>query len=218
MARASGDTLSVVFPLVNLALNALFLGDFAGSEAYLDQHQTAIQAAGSVSGMAENKRLRGYVALRQGRYPLARKLLQEAVEIARSGDDVSLLARCHVHQGYLALREGSTAEAYTLLADGLRGFHESGASEGVQLALRGLAALAGVQRRSERAAQLFGAAEALRERLGMVLPPVERPEYEEYVAAVRTAVNDHDFTTAWAEGRGMSLDQAVGLALEADTF
>ncbi len=217
-AQASGDTLNTLSPLVNLALNALFQSDFARSQAYLDQHQTAVQTVGSVSGLAENKRLRGYVALRQGQYPLARKLLQEALETARSGDDAPLLARCYVHLGYLALREDSPAEAYTLLADGLRGFHEFGVNEGIQLALRGLAALAGAQRQPERAARLFGAAEALRERIGMVLPPVERSEYEEYVAAVRTAMDEHDFTAAWAEGRVMSLDQAVGFALEVNPY
>jgi len=216
MAQASGDALTLLSPLVNLALNALFQGDFAGAQAYLDQHQTAVQTTGSVSGLAENKRLRGYVALRQGEYPVARKLLEEAIEMARSGDDATHLARCYVHLGYLALRENSPAEAYALLADGLRGFHDLGVSEGIQLALRGLAALAEAQRRAERAARLFGAAEALREGIGTVLPPVERSAYEEYVAAARTEMNEHDFTAAWAEGRVMSPDEAVGFALEAD--
>jgi hypothetical protein len=66
MAQASTDKLAPLTPLTNLALNALFQSDFAGARAYLDQHQAVVQAAGSVSGSAENKRLRGYVALRQG--------------------------------------------------------------------------------------------------------------------------------------------------------
>jgi tetratricopeptide (TPR) repeat protein len=215
MAQASGDTLNALAPLVNLALNALFQHDFTGAQTYLDEHQAAVRPTGSVSGVAENKRLRGYVALRQGRYPQARSLLAEALELARSGDDASLLARCQVHLGYLALREGGPAEAHGLLADGLRGFHEAGASEGVQLALRGLAALSGTQGRPEQAARLFGAAEVLRERIGMVLPPVERPEYEDYVAAIRTQMGGDVFAAAWAEGRAMSLDRAVGLGLGA---
>ncbi|MDR7418394.1 MAG: adenylate/guanylate cyclase domain-containing protein [Armatimonadota bacterium] len=213
MAQAAGGVL-LVLPLANLALNALFRSDFAAAEAYLDQHQTVAQAAGSAPHLAENKRLRGYVALRQGQNPLARRLLQDALGMARAEDDAPLVARCRVHLGYLALREGSLAEAHARLADGLRGFHEVGAGEGVQLALRGLAALAATRRLAERAARLFAAAEALRERLGIVLPPVERSEYEEYVAAVRAGTSDRGFATAWAEGRAMSLDQAVTLALE----
>jgi hypothetical protein len=50
----------------------------------------------------------------------------------------------------------------------------------------------------------------------MVLPPVERSEYDEYVATARTAMDGRSFSAAWAEGRAMSLDQAVGLALDAD--
>jgi hypothetical protein len=115
--------------------------------------------------------------------------------------------------GYVALREGNHTEAHALLANGLRGFQEIGASEGIQLALRGLAALATVRRQPERAARLFGAAEALRERIRIVLPPVERPEYEQYVADARAQMDDQVFTAAWAEGQALSLDEAVQYAL-----
>jgi predicted ATPase/class 3 adenylate cyclase len=213
VTQASADTSSAL-PLANLALNALFQRDFAAAHAYLDRHQTAVRAARSASGLAENRRLRGYVALREGQYPLARRQLQDALELARSADDASLVARCHAHLGYLSLREGRIAEARTLLADGLRGFHEVGASEGVQLALRGFGALAAAQGQARRAVRLFGAAEALRDRIGIVLPPVERPEYEEYLAAARDGMNGHDFTAAWEEARGMSVDQAIEFALE----
>src|SRR5574341_1092978 len=209
LAQASGDRWGVVAPLVNLALNALFQGDFSGAQAYLEQHQAIVQAVNSASGLVENKRLRGYVALRQGENAAARALLEEARDLAEAGEDMPLLARCYTHLGYVALREGHHVEAHTLLADGLRGFHEIGASDGIQLALRGLAALATVQRQPEQAARLFGAAEALRERIRIVLPPVERPEYGQYVAAARAQTENGAFTAAWAEGQALSLDEAV---------
>jgi hypothetical protein len=52
--------------------------------------------------------------------------------------------------------------------------------------------------------------------IGAVLPPVERPEYDEYVAAARTGMTEHEFIAAWVAGRSMSLDQAVDFALETD--
>jgi hypothetical protein len=47
----------------------------------------------------------------------------------------------------------------------------------------------------------------------MVLPPVERSEYEEYVTAAKRAMDERDFTAAWAEGRAMSLEEAAASAL-----
>jgi hypothetical protein len=66
----------------------------------------------------------------------------------------------------------------------------------------------------ERAARLFGAAEELREAGGAPLPSAGRANYERDVAAVRAALSEVDFTISWAEGRGMTMDQAVEYALE----
>jgi hypothetical protein len=66
---------------------------------------------------------------------------------------------------------------------------------------------------AERAARLWGAAEALRERLGAPLPPNERAEYEREVAAVRQALGAEGFAVAWAAGRSLTEEQAGAYAL-----
>jgi hypothetical protein len=79
--------------------------------------------------------------------------------------------------------------------------------------LEGLAALAVALAQPERAARLFGAAEALREAMGTPLPPAERGAHDRSVAAVRATMGDAAFAVAWAAGRVMSLEEAVALAL-----
>ncbi len=66
---------------------------------------------------------------------------------------------------------------------------------------------------SEPAMRLFGAGEALREAIGAPRSPVIRRPYEEVVETARAALGGAAFA-AWAEGRAMSLNQAVALALE----
>ena len=69
--------------------------------------------------------------------------------------------------------------------------------------------------RTQRAAgRLFAAAEALRESTGIAMTPLERKEYDGAVAAVRGAMPEITFASAWAEGRAMSMDQAIAYALE----
>jgi hypothetical protein len=75
--------------------------------------------------------------------------------------------------------------------------------------LEGFAHVAGAEGDAERAARLFGAAEALREALGAPLPPVERAHYDRSVAATRAALGEEAFAAAWAEGRALSLEQAI---------
>jgi len=64
-----------------------------------------------------------------------------------------------------------------------------------------------------QAARLVGSAEALREALKVPLPPVERPRYEQLVAAVRTSIGEAAFAAAWTAGREMTAERAVTYAL-----
>jgi hypothetical protein len=60
-----------------------------------------------------------------------------------------------------------------------------------------------------RAARLHGAAETLRETIGVPLTTMERALYDP--AAVRASP---ELASAWAEGRAMTLEQAVAYALD----
>ncbi len=66
----------------------------------------------------------------------------------------------------------------------------------------------------ERAARLFGAWEAILERLCAVPQPSDKPEYDRSIAAVRAQLDEATFGRAWAEGRAMSLEQAVASVLK----
>jgi hypothetical protein len=73
--------------------------------------------------------------------------------------------------------------------------------------------------RHARAALLGGAAEAMREDLGMLLPGDQRAGHAEAVEAMRVALGAEAYAAAWAEGRALPLDEAVALALDdADTL
>jgi hypothetical protein len=67
--------------------------------------------------------------------------------------------------------------------------------------------------RSERPIRLLGAGEAFCETLGARPPVAIAQEYERTVAAGRAALGEAAFAAAWAEGRAMSLDEAVEYAL-----
>jgi predicted ATPase len=65
----------------------------------------------------------------------------------------------------------------------------------------------------ERAARLFGAADALRKWMGAPLPLGDKPLYDRYLEMAHAALDSDAFGQAWAEGAGMTLDQAVAYAL-----
>ena len=63
------------------------------------------------------------------------------------------------------------------------------------------------------AARLFGAAEALLQRGFTVLTPADRLAYERDVAMLRVRLPASEVKAAWAEGRALTMEQAVSEAL-----
>ena len=79
--------------------------------------------------------------------------------------------------------------------------------------LSGLAAVA-APRQPERAARLFGAADALREAMGSPqLRTVEHRSYDDDMAALRAHLDEETFAAAWADGQAMAMERAIACAL-----
>jgi DNA-binding CsgD family transcriptional regulator len=75
-----------------------------------------------------------------------------------------------------------------------------------------LAGLAGDAGSHREAARLFGAAHAVRERMGAVRFKVWDAGYQASTASVRDAVGEQDFDSAWAEGAVLSVEEAIAYA------
>jgi DNA-binding NarL/FixJ family response regulator len=68
-----------------------------------------------------------------------------------------------------------------------------------------------------QAARLWGAASAVRDEIHALLPPAYQADYAPFLAKVRDALGEQAFATAWAEGRAMTLDEAIALAKASPT-
>ncbi len=65
-----------------------------------------------------------------------------------------------------------------------------------------------------RAAKIWGATTALHENMGSGISPDDRRRRDGLIAEARSRINRKAFEAAWAEGRGLSMDEAVALAME----
>jgi predicted ATPase/class 3 adenylate cyclase/DNA-binding CsgD family transcriptional regulator len=75
-----------------------------------------------------------------------------------------------------------------------------------------LATLAGEAGSHREAARLFGAAEAIRQRMGLVRFKIYAAGFEASVTTLRDALGENDFDSAWAEGAALSSDEAIAYA------
>jgi hypothetical protein len=118
--------------------------------------------------------------------------------------------------GWAALLRGNHAQAEALHEESLRLSQELGNKIIVSESLEGLACAAEIRGEAEWAARLFGAAEALRETLGIFHLPSELALREPYVSAAHSRLDEAAWKAAWEEGRAMTLDEAIAYALEED--
>ena len=65
-----------------------------------------------------------------------------------------------------------------------------------------------------RSARLFGAAETLIPSICLEMSKTERAKHDQAIAATRAALGEEGFTTAWVEGRALTMEQAIAYALE----
>lgn len=63
------------------------------------------------------------------------------------------------------------------------------------------------------AATLLGAAESLRTAIGVPIPVADHRDHERVIGALRAALDDDAFRSAWELGRAMTIEQALDLAL-----
>ena len=75
-----------------------------------------------------------------------------------------------------------------------------------------LAVVAGEDGSHREAARLFAAAEAIRLHMGAVRFKIDDAACEASVAAVRDAMDDKEFDSAWAEGAALSVQEAIAYA------
>ena len=115
-----------------------------------------------------------------------------------------LLAKVEIARGDHACARVLYDESLTLARD-------IGDQELIASGLTGLARVVAMQGEPAWAVRLWGSAEALREALGAPLPPLERADYDQAVAAVRDHLGENAFVAAWAQGRRMTAEQVLTL-------
>jgi predicted ATPase/class 3 adenylate cyclase len=151
----------------------------------------------------------GLVETAMGRRDDALGHLLEARALAGRFDHAGLSAWAQVQLGILALARGRPEEARTLLDEGLELSLATHSTRNVTLCLAAFAQLAFVEGDGERAALLAGAAEGLRQRVGLRAWPLQRQGEAQMVAQIRQALELDRFEQAFAAGARLNRREVV---------
>jgi len=154
----------------------------------------------------------GLVETAMGRPEDALGHLREARALAERFDHAGLSAWSQAQLGILALVRGQPEEAQALLDEGLELTLAAHSTRNVTLCLTAFAQLAFVQGKGERAALLAGAAEGLRQRVGLRAWPLQQQGEAQLVAQIRQALGADQFDRDFAAGVRLDRQQAIAAA------
>jgi DNA-binding CsgD family transcriptional regulator len=221
--RALGDRFRIALVLYILA-RVLFVsqGDLARATELAEQSLTLYEEIGAKACSANPLGLLGEIGLVQGEQTRARKLAEESVAIFKEAGiawDTTLaligLARIVASQGDPVTARSLYLESFTL-SDDHANWLTATCLEGLGAVLTAqeigdwpIASTLPEKQRTRWAAQLWGAAEALRQRIGAPMPPILRADYEQGLVAARSALGERAIAAAWAQGRTMTPEQAL---------
>jgi non-specific serine/threonine protein kinase len=159
--------------------------------------------------------LEGMIALSRGDVDHSVTLHEQSLKLFRETRNTPGIITCLGQLGGIVLRRGDYEGALPLLRETLRLGWESDYTVAVQTVLYFLACVAASREQPVRAARLWGAVEGMEEDYGVHVSPIalSQTDYEGRLAAARSQVDEEAWSGAWAEGKAMPLEQAVGYAL-----
>jgi predicted ATPase/class 3 adenylate cyclase len=213
LARELQDENAVALSLVFLGFTLAQQGEYPRARALFEESLTLLDRLGIRSGRARALEGLGNLAYAQGDYDSAEALLAEALLLAREAD-IEDLGFFVWSFGNVRRAQLDYAAARALYREALIWSVKTDLMMPVPFLVEGFGELAMAEGQITRAARLFGAAAAARQKIGSVPLPLWKREYEQALAAVEEVLGEPAFRSAWAEGRAMSLDQAIHCALE----
>lgn len=211
--RELNDRYGIATTLTSLASIVRADGDRAAAAELLSEALPIHRELGDRRGASRALVRLGLDALSRGELDAASTALHEALGVSRELEDVPGIVGTLTYLARVASRNGDRAKSAAMLTEALdwcrrNPFHRSTATCLEEVAGR-------VSGNSpDRAARLFGAAEAIRESVGAREPRSDQAAYDRSVSSLRGSLGEDGFATSWDEGRAMSPEEAIAFARE----
>jgi non-specific serine/threonine protein kinase len=192
---------------------ALDLQEYEPARALLEQSLALLKGAGDRTAEATVLHCLALVAYYQGDLPRSRRLQEQVLALRPELGEGRAIAACLNWLGHVAVAEGELVRARGLYVEVL-GLHRTlGFAPGYSLSLSCFANLAAAQGQARRAVRLAAAATAQAEQLGVQAWTTTQAGIDKRVEVIRATLPAAEQEAAWAEGRAMTLEEAVVYAV-----
>jgi len=209
LCRSIEDRRGLADALHGLGSIAYEQEDYEPAVELLERSLAIRRATGDRFGAAVSLNNLGEIARDRGQIEVAAELHAASLALKKELGDIRGVARSMLNLAEVARDRTDYAEASALYLQSMALLRPT--SNWLLLAecLEGVAAIAVLRRRAERAARLGAVAASLRECLGAPLPPVDRGRWRRTEERIRGLLGEVGYAIARAAGNSMTPDRAV---------
>jgi non-specific serine/threonine protein kinase len=214
LAEELEDKLLISHALSSIALMKRLMGDLVQAEHYSEKACLLFQEIGDKEGFVSSVADLAITLLYQDKVSSAIQILEGHLHLLDETDDLSTSAWFQFALGGFKVLQSEWEQARVLLKNSLVLYRQINHIHYIGYCLIAMAGVANGCQQAMRAAQLFGAREAIHESIGTNLEPGLQRILTSFVVQTQAVLDESAFASAWAEGRAMTLDEAVTYALD----
>lgn len=207
-----GDSAAIANGHLGIARMAARNGDYAETERQAEAAIRIRDAMGDLRGRITPYHTLAFAYRLQKKYEPAARVYEYTIAMSGLIANAAGVATEMYNLSVVRLHQDDLQSAGRLLRESLTALRTLNSLSQIYL-LGGFASLATVRKEPRRAALLWGAMEAGLDRAKLTLDPDDQVEIDTYVPIARSQMKEGEFEAARAEGRKMSLDEAVALVL-----
>ncbi|HEV2654928.1 MAG TPA: tetratricopeptide repeat protein, partial [Ktedonobacteraceae bacterium] len=215
LSRRIGDRWLMSSRLCYLGLVALNEGNYAEARPLLNECVALAREIGDERFIADALGVMGLLPLYEGDYETAQKVLEESLAIGQARKDVQGVSYRLADLGTMEILRGNIEKARSLIDEALAISMKIVNHWFIASCLERLGEIVVRQGQTVWAAQLWGAAAAVREAIDAPIPPLERALYEQAIRQARSRLGDEAFAAQWQAGYERTPQQVLALQQDA---
>jgi predicted ATPase/transcriptional regulator with XRE-family HTH domain len=212
--KTQADPVGVANVLNSLGLLAYVQGDHVQAAKIHEQALAYRRNIGDQRGIAISLNNLALSIQETGDFDQAELLFRESLDLSRQVGDTRGVSAAIINLGATMLDQGLAEQADGLYREALLFSKGLKDQDGIIQCLEGLAGVASLQQRPERAARLLGAALALRSTIGLPVHPFNRLRYQRIEDSIKKQLPAEAIASQQAIGKEMTLDRAIDYALQ----
>jgi non-specific serine/threonine protein kinase len=209
-----GDQREEAFALLWAGVSATEQGNYPRARLNLEQSREKWQDTSLGVELALSQFFLGEIAMFEGDTARAESLFETAILPVKEVKDYPFLGLGARRLGQIALKKGQFEKAFTLISESLDYNWKVRDYRGTGACLAVFAAVSMEKKKYTRAAQLFGAVDAVLESTHIPLLPFDQYEYELNRSQLRGQLEEKTYVKFWDKGKGMTIEEAISFALE----